>query len=361
MGQLTLHQFVHTLAYGDAISSEALTIKRILNAQGIESEIYVVNVDPRYKSIARHFNEFNGALSPAVLLHYSIASPLNELFLSLNGSKRVVLYHNLTPESWFLPYNNRVVEDLRKARAGLESVIKASDIVLGDSSYNLIELESFLKQPGRVLPLPLDEFKWEIDTNPGIMQVLKGHGGVNILSVGRVAPNKCLEDVIKCFYFYHHKINKNSRLWLTGSDTDTEIYAHELKELISALNLKEVAKLVGPVADSELKAFYQAADLYLCMSEHEGFCVPLIEAMHFGVPLIAFDSCAVAETVGEGGLLVTEKRHAEISELMDQVLTRDEITSELRKNARQELSRFSLAKFTDNLHSEIVLPLKSLI
>ena len=152
MSQSRLHQFVHTLAYGDAISSEALTIKRILNAEGIESEIYVVNVDPRYKTIARHFKDFNGEQNAAVLLHYSIASPLNELFLTLNQSKRIVLYHNLTPESWFLPYNSRVVADLRKARSGLESVIKASDIVLGDSSYNLVELESFLKQPGRVLP-----------------------------------------------------------------------------------------------------------------------------------------------------------------------------------------------------------------
>ena len=357
---MKLHQFVHTLAYGDAISSEALTIKRILNEEGIESEIYCVNIDPRHKSIAHHYKDFTPESELAVLLHYSIASPLNELFVSLSGVKRIVLYHNLTPESWFLPYNQRVVADLIDARHGLESVVEVSDIVLGDSSYNLIELAPFLKHPGRVFPLTLDEKKWEIETNSGIMQVLEGHGGVNILSVGRIAPNKCLEDVIKCFYFYHHKINKKSRLWLTGSDIDTEIYSYELKELISNLRLKEVAILVGSVADSELKAFYEASDLYLCMSEHEGFCVPLIEAMHFSLPLIAFDSCAVSETVGKGGLLVTEKRHAQIAELMDQVLTRNEISAELKKNAREELLRFSLEKFKANLYSEIITPLKSI-
>ena len=360
-----LHQFVHTLAYGDAISSEAITIKRILNEEGIQSEIYSLNIDPRHKQLAKHVGDFSADENPAVLLHYSIASPLNELFLSLNQCKRIVLYHNLTPERWFAPYNFRVVEDLKKARLGLESVVKAADIVLGDSGYNLIELAPFLKQPPlrqpcKVFPLTLDQTKWDIQSNQGILQVLKGHGGVNILSVGRVAPNKCLEDVIKCFYFYHHKINKNSRLWLTGSDTDTEIYSFELKELILNLGLGNVAKLVGPVADSELKAFYEASDLYLCMSEHEGFCVPLIEAMHFSLPLIAFDSCAVAETVGSGGLVVTQKQHAQIAELMDQVLTRTEISSKLIENAKTELSRFSLEKFRTNLHSEILEPLKSL-
>jgi glycosyltransferase involved in cell wall biosynthesis len=357
---MKLHQFVHTLSYGDAISSEALTIKRILNEQGIESEIYRVHVDPRFKSLTRYYQEFQPTADAAVLLHFSIASPLNELFLSLENIKRAVLYHNLTPEKWFFSYNSRVVEDLRSARAALESVIRAADVVIGDSSYNLLELANFLTKPGRVLPLPFDDKKWAIETNPGIVGILKGHGGVNILSVGRVAPNKCLEDVIKAFYFYHHKINRFSRLWLTGSDIDTEIYAFELKELISTLNLQESVYLVGPVADTELKAFYEASDLYVCMSEHEGFCVPLIEAMNFSLPLIAYDSCAVSETVGMGGLLVTEKHHAKIAELMDQILTNAQLKSELKHKAQAELSRFGLSKFKENLQTQLLEPLKEL-
>lgn len=357
MPDFKLHQFVHTLAYGDAISSEALTIKRILNSNGIESEIYCVNIDPRYQQEAKKYNEFTSSKAASVLLHYSIASPLNDLYLSLKNTKRIVLYHNLTPDRWFSAYNYRVVEDLKAARRSLESVVQAADIVLCDSTYNLTELQPILKAPGLVLPLTLDEHKWCMDANVGLIDVLKGHGGVNILAVGRVAPNKCLEDVIKCFYFYHHKINKKSRLWLVGSDVDTEIYSFELNDLIRNLRLTESVKLVGAVADCELKSFYQASDLYLCMSEHEGFCVPLIEAMHFSLPLIAYDACAIAETVGKGGLLVTKKQHAEIAELMDQVLTRRDVAAELKKGAKIELERFGIERFASNLHSSIVMPL----
>jgi glycosyltransferase involved in cell wall biosynthesis len=358
---MILHQFVHTLAYGDAISGEALTIRRLLIEQGIETEIYAVNTDPRYKNLTLSNRDFPADFNGAVLLHYSIASPLNDLFLTLNNAKRAVLYHNLTPEQWFFPYNQRVVADLRQARSGLEAVVRSADLVLGDSAYNLIELEAFLKQPGKVLPLPFDSKKWDIEANPGILEVLNSHGksngGVNILSVGRTAPNKCLEDIIKCFYFYHHKINRESRLWLVGSDTDTEIYSFELRDLIDQLQLRDAVTMVGAVADTELKAFYKGADLYLCMSEHEGFCVPLIEAMNFKLPIIAYDSCAVASTLGTAGLVVAKKAHAEIAELMNLVLTRNDVKASLAQAAERELSRFSLEQFSAHLRSELLTPL----
>src|SRR5258708_1410634 len=161
----------------------------------------------------------------AVVLHYSIGSPLNSLFLSEPKLKRALVYHNLTPEKWFYGYNPRVVDDLRQGRKQPPELLQYVHVPLADSEFNRSEPAAFGCPNGRVLPLLLDTEKWQVPSNPGIQQVLKCKGGKNILHVGRFAPNKCLEDIIKAFYFYHHKIEQNSKLWLIGSDIDTEIYS----------------------------------------------------------------------------------------------------------------------------------------
>jgi len=360
MHPVKIHQFVHTLAFGDAISGEALTIQRVLAAAGIGGDIVVVHRDQRYVKQTTLYADFKQDPESALLLHYSIASPLNQLFCECHGMKRAMIYHNLTPERWYLPYNGRVVADLHRAREGLKSVVECCDLVLGDSAYNLQELSGYRMKEERVFPLTVDSAKWSIEANSGIRATLKGHGGVNFLTVGRIAPNKCLEDILKCFYFYHHKINRKSRLWIVGSDVDTELYKIELHDLIDHLCLREAVTMTGAVSDTELKAFYESADMYLCMSEHEGFCVPLIEAMFFELPVIAYDSCAVAETLGRSGVLVQKKEHAKIAELMHICLSEPAVRDKMMQFSREELQRFSLESFQEQLIRDLVEPLRAL-
>lgn len=266
---MRIDQFVHTLNYGDAISGEALAIRRILRGMSIESEIYSVHAHEKVEDIARDWQEFHSACSTAtdpsaVLLHYSIASPLNQLFLELEGISRGVIYHNLTPVHWFTNYNARVADDLVKGREELPTLLSQVDLVLADSSYNLEELKQLGRSAGNVLPLPLDESKWSVVANKGIARNLRSQGEKNLLHVGRIAPNKRIEDIIKAFYFYHHKIEEKSRLWLIGMDIDTEIYSFELRRLVAELRLKDAVQFVGSVSDGELRAFYENSDLYLC-------------------------------------------------------------------------------------------------
>jgi L-malate glycosyltransferase len=360
---MRIHQFVHTVTYGDAITSEALSIRRLLSEMGIQGEIYCVNAHDLLKPETKRIHEFNDdAADTAVVLHYSIASPLNDLYRSMTHAKRALIYHNLTPEQWFYGYNRRVVDDLRRAREGLHAAVAATDLLLGDSTYNCEELGTFIEaqSAAHVLPLLIDFKKWSIPANPGISALLRSHGGKNILSVGRIAPNKCFEDVIRAFYFYHHKINKESKLWLVGSDTDTEIYSFELMELVRHLYLENAVTFAGGVADTELKAFYEGSDLYVSMSEHEGFCVPLIEAMHFGLPLIAFDAGAVRETVGNGGCVVQRKSFGEIAELMEMILSSSELRGTLREEGRKRVTAFSEDSFKHSLRQKLIEPLQSL-
>jgi len=360
---MKIHQFVHTLSYGDAISGEAVAIRRLLG----ESHIYCVHCHEKLKSEAREWSFFEQDLAQsiasgeevAVILHYSIDSPLNRIFSESAGFKRALIYHNLTPEHWYFGYNPRVVADLRRGREELPELLRLVDVPLADSEFNRRELEAFGCSSADVLPLFIDPVKWSVTANAGITRILKSQGGKNILHVGRFAPNKRLEDIIKAFYFYHHKIEEKSKLWLVGSDIDTEIYSFELRMLITELRLKDAVEIVGQVADTELRAFYEASDLYLCMSEHEGFCVPIVEAMHFGCPVIAFDSSAVGDTMGDGGLLLADKSPAAVAELINIVMTDGALRAEMIRRGRERAAFFREENFVKQFEKVLLQPLRA--
>lgn len=362
---MQIHQFVHTLSYGDAISGEVLVLKRLLAEHCKDSKIYSINTHEKLIGETCDYRLFLDDLAQAkkageevaLILHYSLGSPLNEIYRAASGIKKVIIYHNLTPATWFAAYNTRVYEDLLCGRDELPDLLAQSDLVLADSEFNKKELVEFSCHSAEVLPLVLDAEKWQVAENPGIASILKGSNKKNILHVGRIAPNKKIEDIVKAFYFYHHKIEKESALWLIGHDIDTELYSFELKYLVRRLQLEDSVHFVGSVADSELKAFYQNSDLYLCASEHEGFCVPLLEAMHFALPIIAYQSSAIPETLRDAGILISEKRPAELAELMNLVLSDQNLRKELREKAKERVSEFSLQAFSNNLERVLLNPL----
>ena len=140
-----IHQFVHTLSYGDAISSEVLALRRSFREMGISSDIYSINTHPRYKGETHDYRDFisqNGAgFAGTALLHYSLGSPLNPLYMSLKSARRSLIYHNLTPPHWFEGVNPRIVADIKQGQAELPALCKATDLVIADSAYNAGELK----------------------------------------------------------------------------------------------------------------------------------------------------------------------------------------------------------------------------
>ena len=264
---MKIAQLLHTLSYGDAISDEAISIKEIVE-KGFsgDSKIFCINSNEKVSKHCQDINREEIEDSDVVLLHYSIGSELNQIFKDLKKPKKILLYHNLTPEKWFTPYNNRVAKDLKYGLSELPELLTAADLILADSTYNKEELVKLGFKNVEVFPLLYDSKKWSVEVNKGISSILKNSKEVNILTVGRLAPNKCIEDTIKSFYFYHHKINKNSKLWIVGHEIDTEIYAFELRNLVKKLLLENCVKFVGSVANCELKAYFQNSDLYICMS-----------------------------------------------------------------------------------------------
>ncbi len=316
-----VHQLIHTLSYGDAISGECLALQRCLQELGIESKIYAINTHPVYKGRTEDYRSFPESFNGQVILHYSLGSPLNDLFRSLSSARRSMIFHNLTPAEYFEGINPRVAADIQKGWHELPELCRLCDKVVSDSSFNASELKAYGVE-SEILPLPFDPKRWEEPVNQGFEDLIKSEPGIHLLHIGRLAPNKCIEDIIKTFYYLKHRFPEHkSRLWLAGIDTDTELYSYGLKRLAQELTADEYINFTGQLSDGELKALYENCTAYLCMSEHEGFCVPLIEAMHFGLPVLAFNNGAVPETVGSGGILFSEKRYHELAAMIVKIHT----------------------------------------
>lgn len=341
---MRIHQLVHTLSYGDAISTEVLSLQRCFQMMGFASEVFAIHVHPKLKGRARNYKELEKEDFDEVILHYSLGSPLNEVYRSRSASRRSLVYHNLTPAKWFHGVNPRIAHDIEKGLEELPELLRLSDRILADSRFNSEELRS-LEFESTVLELPIDPSRWDVESNTGIASVVESDPAIHLLHVGRLAPNKCIEDIVKVFYFLNRYVEKRSKLWLVGIDTDTELYAFAVKRLVHELNLEDCVNFVGCLADSELKALYQSASAYICMSEHEGYCLPVIEAMYFGLPVIAYASSALPDTVGSGGILVREKRFPEIAELVSFLCTDLDYRNKLKAAGTNRVAQLSFDIF----------------
>ncbi|MGI6524087.1 MAG: glycosyltransferase [Bdellovibrionota bacterium] len=345
MAKREIHQLVHTLSYGDAISGEVLALQRCFHNLGFASEIFAINVHPLLKGRAKSYQELPLNFNGEVLFHFSLGSPLSDLYKNITTAKRSMIFHNLTDPHWFKGVNPRIVADLENGQKQLPEMCQVTDRLIADSPFNAKELKKY-GFDAEVLELPIDEEKWGVEPNSGIAAMLAADPSLHLVHTGRLAPNKCIEDIIKTFYFLHHKINRQSKLWLVGIDIDTELYSFSLKRMVDEFDLTDAVNFVGCLADSELKALYQNADVYLCMSEHEGFCLPVIEAMYFNLPVITFDSTALSDTVGDGAIIVKEKRHHYIAEMIQAIFSDSSLRDKLKQAGAERAKHFSFERFS---------------
>jgi glycosyltransferase involved in cell wall biosynthesis len=219
----------------------------------------------------------------------------------------VVRYHNITPPEFFAGYLPHLARQCHQGRRELRAFAPRAELALGVSEFNRRELEASGFRRTAVLPIPLDLDRLAAAPASEAVRALYGDGRTNLLFVGRIIPNKKIEDLLRLFAVYQRSIDPASRLLLVGDHWGYEPYLLRLEELARALGVEDVV-FTGQVEDDELRAYYAVAAAYVSMSEHEGFCVPLLEAMACGLPVVAFDAGAVGETLGGAGLLFGAKQ-----------------------------------------------------
>jgi len=314
-----VHQVLATLGYGDAIGHEVLGIQRVLRDAGHESEIFVETADRRLEHLTTDYREMVGAIAPDDVLihHFSIGSRASRTAYALPG-RMALVYHNITPPEYFLGVHKDLVKLCFRGRRELTAYIPRCELALGDSEYNRQELQDLGFPWTGVLPV-VPGFT-HLDLPPNTMTADRfDDGWTNVMFVGRVIPNKRFEDVIRAFHAYRTKHNPRSRLLLVGSYSGFERYLAMLNGLVARLGTPDV-HFLGHVSNEELTALYDVADLFLCASEHEGFCVPLIEAFYKQVPVMAFAATAVPATMDGGGVLYDTKDPFEVAKIMSAIL-----------------------------------------
>jgi len=313
-----VHQLVAALSYGDAIGNEALAIQGHLRRAGFESDIFAERVHPRMAHLARPLWEYGDVSSPETvcLFHFSIGSAAGRLIYHA-PDRLVTIYHNITPADWFLGFHPHLAGLCHHGRRELAAFASRTELGLADSEFNRHELEAAGYLQTAVLPIVLDLDDYRRPASP-VARRLYDDGRVNVLFVGRIIPNKRIEDLIGVFALYQRHVEPRSRLLLVGDYRGHERYYDRLQERVRRLGADEVV-FTGHVDDDDLRSYYSAGDVFLCLSEHEGYCVPLIEAMAFGLPVIAYDAGAVAETLRGGGILLREKPPEVVAELLGRI------------------------------------------
>ncbi|MBL8018430.1 MAG: glycosyltransferase [Leptospirales bacterium] len=333
-----IHQFCAGFATGDAISNEALLLQKFIRSCGIESEIFAEQFPDRDAVRVKHASKFRATRDTILVYHHSIDTGFLGRLQGL-PCKKILLYHNVTPPEYVLPYNRAFADRLQHARESLLPLTGTFDTVLADSLYNANDLQAMGFTDVTVLPVALQPL-WQ------------GHAGaarhdrLTVLFVGRVFPNKRHQDLLKTFYFLK-RIEPTARLLLVGSfHPEMRGYTAELGNWMRELELTDV-EFTGMVTDEQVIQSYLSADVFLSMSEHEGFFVPLLESMHFGLPILAHKTSVIPETLGNSGVMFERKEFAATAEMIVELWKNDSLRESVIRGQRLRALDFENQKTFD--------------
>jgi L-malate glycosyltransferase len=334
-----VHQVVAALSQGDAVCNEALEFQRLLRARGLRSEIYAGAIAPDMAGRGLPASDYERQASGpqvATIFHFAIGSPVAQTVLA-RTEPLILRYHNVTPHEFFLGFSGHLVGLTYHGARDLKTFAPRTALGLAVSEFNRRDLESAGFVRTAVLPLAMNMGALDEPPDPVVTARFRDDRR-NLLFVGRVAPNKKIEDLIRAFCAYQRYVEPQSRLFVVGEGRGFGHYTRRLDEMVSHLRIDEVV-FTGAVTQSELNAYYRLADVFVGLSEHEGYGAPLIEAMHFGIPVIAFEAGAVRETLQGGGILLTEKEPDVLAELLGLLDTDAGLRSAVLETQTRALAR----------------------
>jgi L-malate glycosyltransferase len=345
---IRIHQVLATLGYGDAIGHEVLGIQRVLRAAGYESEIFVETADHRLESQTRDYRELVDFSHRDNLLlhHFSLGSKASRTAYAL-PDRMALIYHNITPPEYFVGVHRTLARQTFRGRRELRAYADRCDLAMGDSEFNRLDLEALGFARTAVLPVVPDFSHLDHQPNWLVARDFDDEW-TNVVFVGRVIANKKIEDLICWFHAYHTIFNPRSRLLLVGAQTGFERYLAALHQLVARLGASHV-NFIGHVSDEELVAFYEIADLFLCASEHEGFCVPIVEAFYKQIPVLAYAATAVPSTMDGAGVLFDDRDPIHVATLMDEIVSNAALQDRIVDGQLDAVARLQSKDFAGTL------------
>jgi glycosyltransferase involved in cell wall biosynthesis len=345
---IRIHQVLATLGYGDAIGHEVLGIQRVLRGAGYQSEIFVETADHRLEPQTRDYRELVDFSHRDNLLlhHFSLGSKASRTAYAL-PDRMALIYHNITPPEYFVGVHRTLARQTFRGRRELRAYADRCDLAMGDSEFNRQDLEALGFPRTAVLPVVPDFSHLDREPNWLVARDFDDEW-TNVVFVGRIIANKKIEDLISWFHTYHTIFNPRSRLLLVGAQSGFERYLSSLQQLIGRLDASHV-HFVGHVSDEELVAFYEIADLFLCASEHEGFCVPIVEAFYKQVPVLAYAATAIPSTMDGAGVLFEDRDPIQVAALMDEIISNADLQDQIVDGQLAAVARLQAKDFAGTL------------
>jgi len=356
----TLHQFVPNFAAGDAIGVHVRLTQAALRAAGWESEIFYDEAQASVKKLGRHFTTWDRQIDGRggdawILFQLSTASRMTPFLLD-QDIPFGVYFHNITPPLFFDRWEPGASGACNAALSEMRRLAPQSRFALANSSFSATDLDGAGYSPTAVCPVLFDAKELDATPNERLVQRLRretADGGTRWLFIGRAAPNKCQHDLIAAFAAYREFYDPKARMTLVGGRT-SNVYYRSLELLADELGVGGgVVEFTDTISHEEKLACYRAADVFVCLSEHEGFKVPLVESMHFEIPVIAYASTAVPETVGDAALLFDDKDPMLVAAAVDRVMRDDALRSDLVAAGRERAQDFSLERTSRTLLDQL--------
>jgi glycosyltransferase involved in cell wall biosynthesis len=336
MSKKVLHQVLDTVLGGDAVSDHAFLMREWLRGMGFESDIFVANSGPGLESEVRQFMPGSFSADDLVVYHHAIGSTVVEHLIT-RGVPLILIYQNITPPNFFQDADPATAGYLVLGREQLQRMRPYTSLALGASPYSEAELiEVGFEQTG-VLPLVFDEAAYHVHGDRNAGEKPEENGPV-LLFLGRVVPHKRQEDLVKLLFFLR-RISPDARLVLVGGLNEKN-YVDWLRHFVKRYGLEDAVTFAGHKVLKEIAGYYRSADLFVSMSEHEGFCKPLIESMYFELPVMAFASTAVPSTLGGAGVLFKDKDYEALAELADMLIRDQDLRRRVVAGQKERLQDF---------------------
>ena len=350
---MRVNQWVPAAHNGDAIGDSSRRMRDLLRAMGHDAELFALTIDDDLRHEVRPFSDSASKRGDVTIFHYALPSPMSAAFAALPHG-RVLQYHNVTPARFFAPYSPALFRLASIARDELAGLAPATELALGDSEYNRQELEELGFGKTGVLPIAVNTKRLTGAPAQPVLEEILDDGLVNFLFVGRIAPNKKIEDHIRLAEQYKRYVDAYYRFIFVGRYDVVPQYYAAIRALLSEYQMLEDRFIfTGPVPDAELAAYYRASSVYISLSEHEGFCVPLVEAMAMDVPVLAYSAAAVPDTLGGAGVQFAQKDLEYVAELLGMLAFEESPREEVLEGQRRRLQDFGDPMIQQRLASVI--------
>ena len=332
----TVDLLVPELGVGDAISNHTRLMRELLVSKGVSVRIIVEReLGPGDETIvAQRWHPTRST----VILQHGIGSQLAEIVIE-QELPTILNYHNITPSKYVEYWYPELCHGVKWGREQLRKLIPSTRLAIADSKFNARELRQAGYEDVVVSPI-----LWQMPASRGVDFLNRScstRGSDTVLFVGRITPNKCHHDLIAAFALLS-RVRPRSRLVFIG-EASPVLYQESLEALTDRLGLHNRVIFAGKVSDEDLHNWYQVSDIFVSASEHEGFGVPLVEAMANGLPVVAYDAAAISEIVGVAGIILNDKRPANLAVAIDRVISDRELRAVLRSRGMQSVQQFDIA------------------